>query len=372
MKRIIYTLFAASLPLFSLNSCLIDSQLLPAPYGIVQVEIAEGAGAVTRADDRTMETIRMIVFSDPETTPKVEFNEMFSDFVVIPATSTENPKVRFNLKIERKDNATDADKLLIVAVINEPQDSGEPGSIQDVLAQDDVTFAELAALRLPLSTFVTSNHQALATDRAIPMTGTLLTNYTVLLSERQLSSAQPLKLEAHRAIARVDVYLKGATDDEGVTLDSGLTMTTGSSIELDKTYDTTNLMYHIWDGTNAIGEMQTVDTEDLLSRTWAAASSSLVSTYEETPVCSFYTPERHCETDPLELNVTIKTSEGTTRSGSIAITQAYELDDTERENPITVNDILRNHVYQVTVTITANGITGDIIDWVPEPIGTEF
>lgn len=357
----------------ALNSCLIDSQLILPPYGIVQVEIAEDSGAVTRADDQTMKTVRMIAFSTPHTTPKVEFNEMFTDFVVIPPTTPEGlPKVRFNLKIERKDNPTENDKLLVVAIINEPQDSGEPNSIQDILNKENLTFDDLKGLQVKMSEFVTDNHQALATDRAIPMTGVLMTNYVRLLEERDLPTSQALELVAHRAVARVDVFLKRDTGSGGVVLDPNLTMTSGSTIQLEKTWGVTNLIHHVWDTNNTLGEMQSVDSEDLFSKTWTATASSAVSAYESVPVCSFYTPERHCETDPLKLNVSIKTSEGTTRSGTLVITQAYEPTDTERENPIAVNDILRNHKYKVIVTITSHGISGEILDWKPETINTAF
>ena len=383
MKGIKHILFAAAffVPLM-LSSCILSYEMLSAPYGLVQVEIAEGPEAVTRIDGETMETIRLIVFTDLDTTPKVESNKLFrlseGEFEIIPSTGPDVPsRVRFTLKVQRRANATEDDKILIVAVINEPEKETPEGiAFTETLSDPDITIEDLEALELDIATFVKSDHLSLLDNVNIPMTGALWTDYTKLLDERLVPSNAPLELMVHRAIARVDVYLKRETtkvNSVDVILDPNLTMTAGTIITLDKTYDRTNLVMHTdADGAGTLGTIQTVDPGDFISpKSWRILSGEqAVSQFETTPVCVFYTPERSCLTnnEKLKLSVSIKTPEGTTRSGDLVIKEAKDKAGIVH----TVDKVERNHIYKVTVTITANGVTGDVIDWGEQPIYTDF
>ncbi len=261
-------------------------------------------------------------------------------------------------------------------VINhmEPDHSASIHAVRQ--AYPDITIEDLEALELDIATFVKSDHLSLLDNVNIPMTGALWTDYTKLLDERLVPSNAPLELMVHRAIARVDVYLKRETtkvNSVDVILDPNLTMTAGTIITLDKTYDRTNLVMHTdADGAGTLGTIQTVDPGDFISpKSWRILSGEqAVSQFETTPVCVFYTPERNCLTnnEKLKLSVSIKTPEGTTRSGDLVIKEAKDKAGIVH----TVDKVERNHIYKVTVTITANGVTGDVIDWGEQPIYTDF
>ncbi len=353
-----YILFSAALfALLGLKSCLIDSKSLSEPFGIVQVEIAESMDAVTRADDNTMESIRFIVFTDLDTTPKAEINIRHTSFTVEPAVGTTPPRVRFSLKVGRK--PTGSNEKLIVAIINEPS-SMTAGLDEKEL---DITIAELEAMKLDMAQFVNNDHLSLKSNVAIPMTGAIWTDKLFRTATEAMTAGNALTMEVQRAVARVDVYLK-----KGQDVDPDMKYTTGSTVKLENTYDQSNYMMHTY-GSHTLGTVQTV-ASGFLTKTWSYTSTPQAIT-EGTPVCVFYTPERKHTANRLKLSVSVKTPEGATRSGVLEITEAYNPQDPEKELH-DVDVIQRNHIYNVIATIGTNGITGEVADWNDENLTTEF
>lgn len=352
-----YILFSAAFfALLSLNSCILENKMLSEPYGIVQVEIAENMGTVTRADEEMMETIRLIVFTDLDTTPRAEVNNFYTEFDIEPSVGGRPPKVKFALKVGRKENGPN-DKL-VVAIVNEPV------SMTDELEGTDITIEELEELELNMALFVNNDHLSLKENVMIPMTGALWTDKLFRNEMEALSAGNSLKLEVQRAVARVDVYLKKGTD-----VDPNMQMVAGSTVKLENTYTQSNFLMHT-DGTNTLGSIQTV-TSGFVEKSWSYTSSTPQAISETTPVCVFYTPERKHTANRLKLSVSVKTPEGATRSGVLEITEAYNPQDPEKELH-DVDVIQRNHIYNVIATIGTNGITGEVADWNDENLTTEF
>ena len=356
MKRK-YILFSAALfALLGLRSCIIDNKELFDPYGIVQIEIAESLGAVTRADENTMESIRFIVFTDLDTTPRAEINTLHTEFDVEPAVGTTPPRARFSLKVERKD--TGSNMKLIVAIIN------EPATMTSQIEGLGITIAELVAKELDIYQFVNTSHLSLKDNVAIPMTGAVWTDKLFKSATEAMTTGNVLTMEVQRAVARVDVYLKKGTD-----VDPDMKIATGSEVKLDKTSNLSSFIVHT-DGVNTLGAVKNVTT-GFDNKTWTYTTATPQAITETTPVCVFYVPERIHTANRLKLSLSIKTPEGATRTGDLEITKAYEADDPLKTQQ-DVNVIKRNHVYNVIATIGTNGITGEVIDWKDQPIITDF
>lgn len=341
---------------FSMLFSCVSEERLASHLGMVQVEISE-RGMATRVDEEVMNTVRLIVFTDLDTAaPRAEINRMYGqdEFTVIPGTATTPSTVKFVLRVERSD--VGSNEKLIVAVLNEPN-ATEMKTVLDAIDSPD----DLEGIDLEMSYFVDDSHLSLKQDAMIPMTGVLRTD-ELFSSESEASRAgNVLTLPVHRAVARVDVYLKNETGVE-----SGIEMAAGSTVTLNNSCTKGNLFYFS-DGEDMIGEIPTV-TGGFVNRSWTYTSTTPTAISETTPVCTFYTPERTHTANRLKLDIDIDTSEGATRSGSLELIKAKDADDVEHN----VDDILRNHIYKITVTVGANGITGDVVDWNDKNVNTEF
>ncbi len=207
----------------------------------------------------------------------------------------------------------------------------------------------------------------------MPMTGAIWTDKLFEKPSTAGLESNILKLEVHRAVARVDVYLK-----KGEDVDTNLLMSAGSTVRLDNTYDKSNFFMHTA-GDFTIGSVQTVDSDDLIDgKSWTLTSGTQAIS-DETPVCVFYTAERSCATtdDRLELTISVKTNEGATRSGTLKIVSAFDVEqmkkpEDERGSPKPVDVIRRNNIYKVVATIGVNGIESEVRSWEERDIDTEF
>jgi hypothetical protein len=351
------TLAALCLALATLTSCLVDSRLVHGSRGVLQVEIAGTlVPAPTRGDGEWLSSMRLIVFTDLATSPRVEINRLITigELDMVPATGATPARAKTVVEVERRPAGENS--RLVVAIVNEPDTPQMRAALEAIS-----TPGELGDLELDMAHFVSADHLSLRDGVAVPMTGAVWTDRLFRSVEEASREWNSLKLEVQRTVARIDVCLKRGTDVE-----AGLKMAAGSTVVLDNTFDKTRLVYHS-DGINTIGQIQAVDSEDMFDRTWTLSSGEQDFT-ADTPVCSFYTPERGCTRDRLKLDIAIKTPEGATRSGSLTIFSALDADRVE--HPVDI--VRRNNIYRVTVTIGANGMTAEVSDWVDQNITTEF
>ena len=366
MKTIKHILFPGVFAaLLALGSCVAESHLL-LEENIVHVEIEDNSLPATRSDGETAESIRIIVFNDLASTPAAESNRVYTpeEVEIIPASGSKPAKVRLSMKVLRREN--EPNERVIVAIINEPADMTED--------LDEIsTFDDLAALTFDMTNFIADNHLGLRSGETMPMTGAIWTDKLFEKPSTAGLESNILKLEVHRAVARVDVYLK-----KGEDVDTNLLMSAGSTVRLDNTYDKSNFFMHTA-GDFTIGSVQTVDSDDLIDgKSWTLTSGTQAIS-DETPVCVFYTAERSCATtdDRLELTISVKTNEGATRSGTLKIVSAFDVEqmkkpEDERGSPKPVDVIRRNNIYKVVATIGVNGIESEVRSWEERDIDTEF
>ena len=317
--------------------------------GVMEVEIAENGAGV---EDK-IETIRFIVFTNMASMPKVEINEFYDedDFMLEdPSGEKAAAKVRIVLEVGRKTNG--GNNKLVVAIVNEP--AGMKRDLDAVMSP-----AQLAALPLDMSHFLNNDHLSLKDGVPMPMSGAVWTDKVYATEDE--ARADMVKLTVQRAVAKVEVFLKGGPD-----VDAGLKIASGSTVTLDNTCAKGNLVRHEDSDGHVLGSIPTVASANLIERSWTSTSELAMSATES--VCVFYTPERNCVTDKLKLTVTAKTSEGAERSGSFVLSTARN----EERGEETVNVVRRNNIYRVTATVTANAITAEVQNWEDENISTEF
>ena len=336
----------------------------PETRGLIQVEITENNGEGT---DK-METVRIIVFSDPATMPKLEFNERFTkdDFMIDdPSGGKTASKLKIMLDVIKKSSGRS--EKMVVAIVNEPAEL-DLGSI--------TTLAQLEDLPLEMSTILNSDYTDLKTNLLMPMTGAIWVDrdfYSETLEEAELEE-NIVRLGVSRVVAKVDVYLvNGGTADMG-----NITVSSGSKVTLSNTYIKSPFVYHK-EGTRTLGKIQTV-TSGLEPRSWtSSATLSVPARDKEHPTSadsvlfrSFYTPERTCtaadDADKLKIKIeaAIQGDEGT-KNGEIVLNQAWKngvLED--------ITTVGRNNNFRVTATIGVNGITGIVQEWNDENITQQF
>jgi hypothetical protein len=352
MKNCIISIFSLLLFGSCLDEVLIEGgsdALLTRGYINVSVD---SSNEEATSDD--IKTIRFIVFKDLSSTPKVEVNEYHE------VTEGESAAA-LSTVLEVSVNAAGLGRKLVVAIAN------EPATLSDEL-NEVVTMTQLEALRLDMSSFVAADHLSLLSGAAMPMSGAIWTTNENIKATEQQAQLDKVALVLERAVARVDVYMNTDNTD-------GLQITGGSKVTLGNTCAESYLIHHN-DGVNAVGRMDTPLSSAMTSKTWTQSAALLDVPYKTpassaTPssvyLCTFYTAERSCQTDKLllEVGVNVSGDEGT-KGGSIEL------------NELTVNDgkafdeVTRNTIYKVTVTVGVNGITALVQNWENEDIVTEL
>lgn len=304
-------------------------------------------------DEDRIETVRFIVFGDPDTDPALEVNTLFdgSEFDTGGASGSGGVS-RLEVVLEVGLRTGVRNNKLVVVIANEPASM--------TAALDAVVLPEeLEDMRLDFASFLNADHRTLIDDYPLPMTAAVWTD-KVYATEGE-AAADMVAVELQRAVARVDVYIEPDGGED-------LTLSSGTSVTLGNTYDSQNFIYHA-DGTHTLGEIQTVGS-GFMDMVWELSEETAVSGRQL--LCSFYTPERTCSlpdnADKLTLTVVIHTTDGTVREGSAAI------DSGNRESagitPITA--VERNNVYMVTVTAGAEVVTVWVNDWNGEDIYNEL
>lgn len=355
----IYKSLTAAFVLLMLASCIISERSYgPQSYGFIPVAITDELPRSTRADGDWLKTVRLIVFTDMASSPKVEINEVYTavQFEMSADPEDEYTTAKMLLKVARR--ASGSNDKLVVAIVNEPDNTQLKEKLSGVQ-----TPQGLAAVELDMGLFVADNHLSLKTNADIPMTGAVWTNKVYTTKEEAAQEGKTEAFKVYRAIAAVEVFLRNGTD-----VDPNLKLMADTEIKLINTYNKSPFVVHS-QGINTLGQIQTVDTEDLIPfKSWKLTSGEQALSATQ-PVCVFYTPERTNTADRLTVAVSAKTSEGATRTGTLVLTKA-KAKTTQIESPIDL--IKRNEVYQIFVTINANGLSAGVGSWNDESIKTDF
>ena len=335
-----------------------DSGLAAQTRGLMQVEITENDGEGT---DK-METVRIIVISDPVGTPKLDFNERFTkDAFTIDDPSGEKAASKLKIVLEVPRKSSGQNEKMVVAIVNEPD------GMSSALAAVS-TPAQLENLPLEMSTILNSNHTDLKTNLLMPMTGAIWVDRYAYSNTQQEAEQESkiVRLGVSRVVAKVDLFLvNGGTAEMG-----NITVASGSKATLSNTCTQSPFVYHK-EGTRTLGKIQTVASSGLESRSWtSSATLSVPARDKEHPTsadsvlfCTFYTPERTCiatdDADKLMIKIeaAIQGDEGT-KSGEIILNQAWKDGISEK-----ITTVGRNNHYRVTATIGMSGITGIVQSW---------
>lgn len=282
-------------------------------------------------------TIRFIVLTDLDTYPRVESADQHR---IINSQDGRVAALRANLGVSKSDK-------LVVVVVN------EPNNLLDRL--DEIgTMRGLEALQLEMDEIITNDdYRSLA---HMPMSGTVWVPADLIKdTEAEIEAADyvPNEVTLDRAVARVDVHLSTELDD-------GVTINAGSTITLKNTYDKSPLVYHEYKPGVDLGYIQTVPTEELLEKPFTTGQIKIQENTNPDPkpddgplICSFYTPERFCLTDKLEVEIELDTDRGP-RSATVTIDLMKDEDGIERP----VDIVRRNNRYIVS---------GEILDPVIPP-----
>ncbi len=326
--------------------------------GLMQVEISENNGQGT---DK-METVRIIVISDPASTPKLDFNERYTeaDFTIDdPSGDLAASKLKIILEVPRKPSG--ANEKMVVAIVNEP-----PGMSSALAAI--TTPAQLENLELEMSTILNSDHTDLQTNLLMPMSGAIwVDRYDYFETQEEAEQEENIvRLGVSRAVARVDVYLLNGGSDSAIPVAAGSTVTLSNTC--------TKSWFFRQEGARTLGRIQTVTGSGLTNKTWTSSATLPVPAPDNDPAtddavffCSFYTPERTCtadaDVDKLKVDISAVIQSEGTKSGGIVLNRARK---DGIEQPITA--VGRNNIYRVNATIGVSGITGIVQDWNSENI----
>lgn len=315
MKKIAYILFML------LASCSWEDGVGP---GVVDpVNPAIRAGFITMqvrgehgsdfelTDD--IKTIRFIVFGDVNAEPRAEVNEFH------PVTSASRAgALTAVLEVWPTDK-------LVVAIANEPD------TLRTAL-NGVGTLSELEALELAMGSIVTPDHRSLKPGVMMPMSGAVWTAKADVRATADAAKANPLELGLDRHLARVDVYL--TTEITG-----GADLMPGSTITLRNTFTRAPFVRHKDTRGNEFGRIQTVPDGEFTTRGWSGTSLISEGT-DPVYICSFYTPERLCPTNPPTVDIALKTPHGD-KNASIEL----DIDAVNRNNRYIVLGKVRRTIY---------------------------
>lgn len=333
----------------------------PRTRGLMTVEISENSGQGT---DK-IETVRFIVFSDPNSTPELDVNEFYGedDFESGSFSGDKTAsKVKITLGVPR--NSGGANEKLVVAVVNEPEEMHS--------ALDGITTpAQLENLELDLATILDPDYRSLKADAMMPMSGAIWVNRYYDTEQEAEQEPNIVRLGVSRVLARVDVYLLNGGSEEAIPI------AVGSTVMLRNTYDKSFFIRNE-DASRTLGRIQTVDLgfEDT---TWTSTATLSVPAPDDDPstddalyVCSFYTPERTCDAaadvDKLKIDISAFIRDEGVKSGGIVLNKASDREGVEK----TITVVRRNNIYRITATVGVNGISGVVQDWNSENITQEF
>ena len=360
MNKYIKTILASVFALLALGSCVREQPLIPRAgverfpetRGVMEVEVLEKFGE--EETDR-IETIRFIVFKDPDVYPRLELNRLFvkEDFNEEQSPGgQEISKLSIILKLSMR--IGEPNPKMVAAIVNESP------AMTPLLEQVAIP-ADLAALKLQFSDFFTADHSALAGGLPMPMTDVVWTDQ---IYETELEAENNrVQMTLERAVAKVVVCLK-KSDEPGT---ENLKLGNGTKITLINTYDSEYFIRHYDSSAHQFGYIQTVPVSELVERAWSLSSVSQ-EIDAATPVCSFYTPERNCVGCEMQLMFDVVTDEGALRPYTLLLNTAH--DDQSQKQPIKA--IQRNNIYKVTATIGINGIEAVVENWNSEEITSEL
>lgn len=339
-QKIIYLfLFVAGLV-----SCMKDSCPLAEDPGrsVMSVTIEDEDG---KSDSyrEVINTVRVIVFDNASTVPRLDVNRVFR----MPGGET---GTKFTVKTETSRNN---DKL-VMAIVNEPAGASQalagmshPDGVEDLM----FVFADI----------MNANHTAVKTS-GMPMTG-VVRGVSVGPAHTE-SDPKRVDMTIERAVARVDIYLQ---KDESIA-PRVVELPSTTVVTLKNTYAEGYLVAGTRaDGTRDqpgenlnFGRLLTVFPSDLRTVEWSPASTITIRAVNtKVPVCSFYTPERTCsavnDADKLGLVFENIHLVGVgDRNGEITIRRisnpAAGVTDSE------LREIRRNNVYEVVGTIMSIGL----------------
>lgn len=331
--------------------------------GVISTSVNVTGTSADGSDE--IERVRFIVFDKATTNPVLEINQLIT-------VDDSNASV-LEVTLEVNNWPSGNDKLVLVV-------ANEPSSMTSTL-NATTSYAGFQQIELDFAEFVADNHLAMKDDIKMPMTAATWTTTVYDTQAEAEESANRLKMQLQRAVARVDLYMK----KDG---DAAVTLRQGSYITLDNTYDKSyfirnsdNVLTH--SNTYSYGYYMTVAPTDLIPKTWSLEEDGIA--IEENGenngkglfLCSFYTPERTCsasnDQDKLKLFVKIAIEEEeTVRAGEYVLTDFIPQSG---GTPEAIDHIVRNNVYEITLVVMDNSIdfNFEVINWVNAAMeGHEF
>lgn len=343
---------------FAAQSCLKDN--LPTRQ---QTRVADGkalmkvtmvtGGAET---DEEIKTVRFIVFDNASTSPELDVNRKMD------VGAAHQASTKFNVTLDVNRNK---DKM-VVAIVNEP--ALMSGDLDKV-----VSASELEDMPLKFSQALNATHTVFLAA-GMPMTGVKRGVAVTVDNDTEAKAAQ-VAMHIDRAVARVDLWLKRASDVASAELTASTTVT------LTNTYDRGYLVAGTEeDGTRGrtgagavdnFGHLMTVPAASLVEISANPGVKTLTTT--EQYICSFYTPERTCtaadDADKLGLKIAGITADSQTRGGETVIKSAILNGESTSQD---IELVQRNNVYKVVGTVNSSIVTlattAHVTDWNDAPI----
>lgn len=363
--------FAFILIIALLSSCVSGGLVEPRGVGNGEDESTRGWISVTVKGNNTeepshddIEHLRLIIFKNVHSRPIVEQN-------LTKSFSRTDRAAKLEMVVQVAHHSGETGKL-VVAIANEP--TFYTPQLATIESLD-----ELNALEFDMKYFVHTNHLQLLNEQTLmPMSGALWTPHiydTKAEAEAEAKLERSL-MQLKRAVARVDVFM---TSDLGHNLE----LRDGSFVTLHNTFDKTTFVHDITE-LSEIGRIQTV-AGGFISKKWSipgqsggggepqlpgnVGSATTVPVADTVPVCSFYTPERLCLSNKLELEVGgVFDGDSGVKGGRLVLNTIAPLGGTPQ--PFTV--VERNNAYKVVVTVRATGITGKVQEWNPTEVEVEL
>lgn len=345
-----------------LVSCMKDScPLTDGPNrSVMSVTIEDESG---KSDDyrEAINTVRVIVFDNASTAPRLDVNKM----VTISGNET---GTKFTVKMETSQNS---DKL-VIAIVNEPAGASHALSVMDHPdGLEDLMFL--------FADILNANHTTVKTT-GMPMAG-VVRGVSVNAAHTQ-SNPKMVDMTIERAVARVDVYLR----KDASMASRGIEITPSTVITLKNTFAEGYLVAGTKaDGTREqssealnFGHLMTVAPSDLRTVKWSpTATMTVPPVNSQLLVCSFYTPERTCnavgDADKLKLVFeNIRLVGLGNRNGEITIRRMSNPSAGVTDSELQV--IRRNNVYEVIATVKSIGLEfqAQVVPWRMIDMGVEI
>lgn len=336
MKKI-YDIFITAAAAVLLNSCAVvhpDEVPMSLTKGFIEVEVT-GKGA---AADDYIRKVRLIVFDDASSFPKLDENKVF----VMNDKDKDAKSMYIMLEVNRN-----RDKAVAV-IVNEPLSVG--GTLDAVTIPSDLE--DIAFL---MADAFNTNHTS-PSSTGLPMTG-ITWDISVTMDNSGTNSAKQVAVTVERAVARVELWLK--TDG-----DISAEVAAGTKVTLSKSHDKGYLMGP--DEKRGFGRMMYISgpAEEV---SWVySGPDPLDLTTARQMVSSFYVPERSCpaadDSDKPVLEIQgIECPDGN-RNGRVVLSKAVP-EGSPSEQPLKM--LLRNNIYRITGTVKKQAVyfENEVVPW---------